>query len=480
MHKQVLHSGWTLKAVGDLSEVPEALRGKTIPANVPGCVHTALLAAELIDDPSIDRNELKVQWIGRTDWQYSAKITADAALLAHERVDLVCEGLDTIARVELNGALVFESASMHLPQRTDVKKHLRSGTNELAITFASALKYAETMEKKHGALPHVEKHPFNFIRKMACNFGWDWGPTLVTAGVWRGIRLECFDLTNELRIKHVRPHVVEANETRAIIDVYVDLDLTQVGERRNNFSVNANLEGPDGTKVYDSKPLSGVKGDTVKLRLIVDRPQLWWPRGHGKQPRYWMQIEATQTGSDLFNPQWEGFIGLRTVKLNTNKDEIGSKFQIEVNGKPIFCKGANWIPDDCFPHRVDEARYRKRIQQAADANMNMLRIWGGGIFETDTFYSICDEIGIMVWQDFLFACAAYPEEEPYKSLVEAEARHHVARLSSHPSLVLWNGCNENVWGYFDWGWKQKIGDRTWGLGYYTELLPKLVKEIDPE
>ena len=175
-------------------------------------------------------------------------------------------------------------------------------------------------------------------------------------------------------------------------------------------------------------------------------------------------------------------IGLRTVELDTAPDSIGSKFVVKINGKPIFCKGFNWIPDDCFLDRAcDPARVRKRIQQAIDAGANMLRVWGGGIYETDDFYNICDELGVMVWQDFPFACAMYPEEEPFATEVEAEARENVARLSSHPSLVLWNGNNENLWAYRDWGWKEHkdVVGKTWGKNFYLNLLPKIMKEIDP-
>jgi beta-mannosidase len=177
-----------------------------------------------------------------------------------------------------------------------------------------------------------------------------------------------------------------------------------------------------------------------------------------------------------------GRVGLRTVELDTSPDSIGSKFVVTVNGKPIFCKGFNWIPDDCFLDRAnDPKRLRERIQQAVDAGANMLRVWGGGIYETDDFYNICDELGVMVWQDFPFACAMYPEEEPFKGEVEAEARENVARLSSHPSLVLWNGCNENIWAYRDWGWKDHadVKGKTWGLGYYLDLLPRVMRETDP-
>ena len=474
MHKQALPFQWTLQAVGDLSLVPPGfgISGREIPATVPGCVYTDLLAAGLIDDPYFDRNELKQAWIGRTDWRYACSFDVDAALLAHAKLELVCEGLDTIAKLELNGKALGAAANMHLPHRFDLKPLLRAGNNSLSITFQSALNYAEQMRDKMGDLPHVEKHPFNFIRKMACNFGWDWGPALITAGIWQPIYMQAWNA----RIKSVRPTVQHADARLVRLETRVSIERAHAGE----LTLTASLGDSKGRVFNGSATLRG--NDTEALITFADipNPELWWPRGHGAPALHEMQVEITSPGAGGGKlDAWRGRVGLRTVKLNTAPDQTGSQFTLEVNGKPIFCKGANWIPDDCFPQRVTESRYRSRIQQAVDAHMNMLRIWGGGIYETETFYSICDEAGVMVWQDFLFACAAYPEEEPFKQLVESEARYNIARLSHHPSLVLWNGCNENIWGYADWGWKEKIGSRTWGLGYYLELLPALMRELDP-
>ncbi|MCY3022214.1 MAG: glycoside hydrolase family 2 protein, partial [Planctomycetota bacterium] len=372
MQKQTVHDGWTLQAVGELAHIPRAIRGKEIPATVPGCVHTDLLAAGLIPEPYYGLNELKMAWIGRTDWRYACVFTVDAALLDHERVDLVCEGLDTVARVELNGQLLGETATMHHPHRFDAKARLRPGRNELAITFKSPLAYAEQMRDKLGDLPHTEKHPFNFIRKMACNFGWDWGPAFVTAGIWQPLYLHAW---NGARIRSVRPLVLAADAAIAQVEVLVDIERAHAGD----LAVSAVLAENTGRTVSAAAALGG--NDTAaRMALGVAQPQRWWPRGHGEQPLYGLTVRLAAGQSELEG--WTGRIGLRTATLNTDKDEIGSKFVIEVNGKAIFCKGANWIPDDCFPTRVDEARYRRRLEQAVAANMNMLRVWGGGIFET--------------------------------------------------------------------------------------------------
>ncbi len=468
MHIQQLQENWTVRALG----IPKPNKSVEIPATVPGCVHTDLLAAELIPDPYVDQNEELVQWIGQTDWAYTCLFEVDEVLLDSQRIDLACEGLDTVAKVQLNGVTIGRGENMHLSYRFDATEAIREGGNALVVTFRSAIRYAEDMRDRLGELPRVLDPPFNFIRKMACNFGWDWGPQLTTVGVWRPIRLEGWSAA---KIGSVRPLVEHANAEMATVAVHVGLEA--IATDPAPLRLVARISGPRGLADERTHDTVSVSGDET-IHFEVPDPKLWWPRGHGEQPLYDVTVRLTnEHGAEL--DAWSGRIGLRTVRLNTDADEAGSKFEIEINGKPVFCRGANWIPDDCFPHRVDEARYRERIGQAVDANMNMLRVWGGGIYERNEFYEVCDELGVMVWQDFLFACAAYPEEEPFAGMVEAEARQQIARLCRHPSLVLWNGNNENIWGYFDWGWRERIGERTWGLGYYLDLLPRLVAELDP-
>jgi beta-mannosidase len=209
------------------------------------------------------------------------------------------------------------------------------------------------------------------------------------------------------------------------------------------------------------------------LHVEVRDPALWWPRGYGDQPLY--PLTVTLSSGDT----WHRRIGFRNVRNDTTPDEHGSAFAVVVNDAPVFARGVNWIPDDPFPSRVDRERYRARLEQAAAAGVNLIRIWGGGIYESEDLYDVADELGLMVAQDFLFACAAYPEEEPLRSEIAAEARHQVVRLSAHPSLVMWTGNNENLWGYADWGWPEKLHGRTWGENYYHELLPSIVAGLDP-
>ncbi len=442
---RALHEGWRLTGA-DVSAVP---------ATVPGCVHTDLLAAGLIEDPYLDANERKVAWIGRTDWVYET--TFDARPTGG-RVDLVCAGLDTVATVVLNGVELGRTANMHRGYRFDVREALRAGDNHLRITFDSAYGYAEGWQQRLGDRPNAYPEPFPFIRKMACNFGWDWGPTLVTAGIWQDIGLHAWSAA---RLAEVRPQVTRADDGTWRVDVHVALERDTGGP----LTVTAAVAGRETA--------AEISGDRAVLTLTVEDPELWWPRGYGAQPRY--DLDVTLSGPDGRLDAWSRRIGFRSVRLDTTD----GAFTVVVNDVPVFVRGVNWIPDDVFVTRVDRERLAARFAQACEANVNYLRVWGGGRYESDDFYDLADELGLMVGQDFLFACAAYPEEEPFAAEVAAEARENVVRLSPHPSLVMWTGNNENLWAHEDWGWKEPLGDRTWGAGYYFDVLPRIMAQTDP-
>jgi beta-mannosidase len=456
-----LHDAWTVRAVG--GDVPDEVAGRSIPATVPGCVHLDLLAAGLIPDPYLDQNELAVAWVARVDWRYET--TFDWPGNGDDHIDLVASGLDTVATIELNGSIVAWTENMHRSYRFPVAGLLKRSANELAITFASALNAAEQASEKLGPRPHVNAHPFNAIRKMACNFGWDWGPDLVTAGIWRGLHLETW---RTARLAAVRP-LVYVDGTTGLLRMHIDVE--RAAEDGQPLVVEVDVAG---TRTEATLPATG---SSVVVEVSVDDVALWWPQGYGAQPLYPVAVTLCDPGGQL--DCWDARVGFRTVALDTTPDEHGTPFTLVVNGTPVFARGVNWIPDDCFPSRVTRERYTERLGQARDANVNLVRVWGGGIYESGAFYDICDELGLLVWQDFLFACAAYAEEEPLRSEVEAEAREAVVRLSPHPSLVLWNGCNENIWGHADWGWQDSLGELAWGWGYYTDVLPSIVAELDP-
>ena len=393
----LLHENWHVEAVQ--GPVPEAIAGHSIPATVPGSIHTDLMAAGLIDDPYLDDNERLLAWIGLCDWRYSTSFQWRTD--QHERADLVFEGLDTVAVIELNGERVGETANMHRTYRFDVRPLLREGTNDLTVTFSSPVKYADQASLEQGYRPHVNHHPYNSIRKMACNFGWDWGPDVATVGMWRPVRLQAWSTA---RLASVSP-AASVEGAGGVVQVNAVL------EHAVASSTQLVVHVAGGTRTVDV-PTGAA---SVSVDVEVPDVDLWWPRGHGAQPLYDVQVTLVSDGSDI--DSWQGRVGFRTVRVDTEPDAHGTPFTLIINDRPIFVKGANWIPDDAFVHRVDRARYAARLAQAESANMNLLRVWGGGIYESDDFFDLCDERGILTWQDFLFACAAYAEEEPLRSEV---------------------------------------------------------------
>ncbi|WP_086709295.1 glycoside hydrolase family 2 protein [Streptomyces antimycoticus] len=468
MARTTLHEGWHLSATR--GPVPNTVLGRTVRAAMPGSVHLDLMAAELIPDPYLDRVEEELTWMHRTDWRYHLAFDATAAQEG-ERVDLVFDGLDTVATVTLNGQVIGTTANMHRSYRFDVRPRLVDGANELTVDFASALEYAEQREAELGRRDHVYPHPFNMVRKMACSFGWDWGPDLQTAGIWKPVRLERW---HTARLAGIRPLVSVEPDGTGVVELHADI------ERAAAHGPELELTAEAGGQRAHVAVTTGTATTTAVLRLTVPDARLWWPAGYGDQPLYDLHVTLiTADEPDEPLDTVDRRVGFRNITVDTTPDETGMPFTFVVNGTRVFAKGANWIPDDHFLTRITRERLERRVDQALGAHMNMLRVWGGGIYETDDFYDVCDERGVLVWQDFPFACAAYPEEEPLRREVEAEARENVARLTGHPSLALWNGGNENLWGFADWGWPEQLAGRTWGLGYYVDVLPRIVAELDP-
>lgn len=456
-----LDGDWTVRSVA--GAVPPAIDGREIAATVPGSIHTDLLAAGLIPDPYLDNNEALLSWIGSADWRYSKTFQwrGDAA----ERVDLVFGGLDTVASIELNGHVVAATRNMHRTYRFDVRPYLVDGANELTVTFASPVRAADAASLELGYRPHVNPHPYNAIRKMACSFGWDWGIDTASSGIWRPVYLESWATA---RLASVRP-VPTVDGADGKLRVAIELDRDSAAA----VTVTATL----GDLRAEVEIAAGETRATIDI--TVADVALWWPRGYGEQPLYDLTVVLLESDGTVLDSSHRR-ISFRTVEFDMTPDAAGTPFTIVINGQPVFIRGANWIPDDAFPHRVDRARYARRIDQAEFANLNLLRVWGGGIFESDDFYDLCDERGMLVWQDFLLACAAYAEEEPLRSQIEAEARDAVSRLGSHPSLVVLNGNNENLWGHEEWNWKLRLEGKTWGEYYYYDLFPAIVAELAPQ
>ncbi len=457
-----LHDGWTVRPIaGDL---PGHLHHGTVPAQVPGTVHTDLFAAGMIADPYLDENEVALGWIHDVTWRYEQTLQC-APPETGERVDLVFEGLDTVATISLDGAEIGRTANMHRSYRFDVTQFV-AGCPQLAVDFSPALAHAQEQERLLGQRPHAFAHPYNMVRKMACSFGWDWGPDLQSAGIWRPVRLERW---RTARLAAARPVVDLDEDGVGRVQLHIEVERT-TGGRDTPLTVRAQLGSHTTGELH---LVGGQHGGVMELRLPGAPP--WWPHGYGAQPLVDLDIQLI---SDGVLDTTRHRIGFRRVAVVTEPDAHGTSFTLMVNGRAIQVKGANWIPDDHLLTRVDRRRYVARIEQALQANLNLLRVWGGGTYESNEFYELCDAHGILVWQDFLLACAAYPEEEPLRGEIIAEARENVARLAPHPSLVLWCGGNENLWGRVD-HWGLLLQGSSWGDQYYHEIFPDIVAELAP-
>jgi beta-mannosidase len=472
MHKVDLHAGWTVRPTG--GPVPPEIGTGPLRAAVPGTVHTDLIAGGLIPDPYYGVNESALAWLHRTAWTYQTTVTAPP-FAEDERVDLVFDGLDTVATIQLGGTELGRTANMHRSYRYRVEDLLRTGDAPLTVRFDSALDYAEERERRYGPQPRTYPHPFSTIRKMACSFGWDWGPDLQTAGIWKPVRLERWQVA---RLAEVRP-LATLDGTTGRLAVHATIErsgLCEDGDLLVRVTVRDLPGEPGGSTRTHTVP---ARGTTAVLEISVPDAPVWWPIGYGEQPLARVSVELIDHGGGRTLDRVDRRVGFRSVVLDETPDQDGTRFALVVNGRDVFVRGFNWIPEDHLLTRITRSRYAAAVNQAVDANANLLRVWGGGIYESEEFYDVCDELGVLVWQDFLFTCAGYTEEEPLRGEVLAEARENIARLCSHPSLALWNGGNENIWGHEDWQWKEVLGERSWGAQYYYKDLPALLAELDP-
>ncbi len=426
-------------------------------AQVPGAVHTDLLAQGLIADPYVGAPEAGLQWIGLADWEYRAQFDVDAATLARAHAELAFEGLDTFATVTLNGQPLLQANNSHRTWRARVDGRLRPHGNELRIVLRSPIR---TLLPGVQAMPHkiAGNYPSpygdepkdamvgNFVRKPGYHFGWDWGPRYVTAGIWRPVKLESWD-AQRLTALAVQTRSLDA--AKADLEVAVEVESAAVG----SASVQVDVLDPDGRRVarIDRKAMLRAGDNRISVPVALHSPRRWWPAGQGEQARY--TVRATLAPDTSGATHIEQRTGLRTVELRREVDRNGGQgFAFVINGVPIFAKGANVIPFDMFPARVDAARIRRELTAARDANMNMLRNWGGGYYEDDVFFDIADELGLLVWQDFMFGGGMQPGYDPvFRANVVEEARDNVRRLRHHPSVVLWCGNNEEETAWKDWG-----------------------------
>jgi beta-mannosidase len=453
-----LQAQWSFRLLpGNAQLAAHADAGQWRAATVPGSVHTDLLANGLIPDPYAGAAEAGLQWIGLADWEYEARFDVDAATLARAHAELAFDGLDTFAEVSLNGRALLRADNSHRTWRARVDGQLRAKVNVLRIVFRSPI---TTLLPGVQAMPHkiAGNYPSpygdeprdamvgNFVRKPGYHFGWDWGPRYVTAGVWRPVRLESWGAQ---RITDVAVQTTALDAHRADLRVAVEVESAAARTAR----VSVALIDPEGRVAATVEQPAALRQGVhvVTLPVHLDKPRRWWPVGQGEQARYTVRASIDAGTPDAAEASIR--TGLRTVELRRENDAKGGQgFAFVINGVPIFAKGANVIPFDMFPARVDPARIRRELTAARDANMNMLRNWGGGYYEDEVFFDIADELGLLVWQDFMFGGGMQPGYDPaFRANVVAEARDNVRRLRRHPSLVLWCGNNEEETAWKDWG-----------------------------
>lgn len=476
-----LNENWMFKAVDD-----SIWRS----ASVPGCVHTDLMNNGIIEDPFYRLNEHNLQWIDKKDWEYKTTFKIDKNVLKKDVVELNFKGLDTYAIVYLNSQLILQADNMFINWELSCKKHLRIGDNVLRIVFQSPINNGlEKRESLGYFLPGAEndqselggvgdKKTCVFTRKAQYHYGWDWGPRLVSSGIWQGIELNAW---NQAKLTDVNIIQKELTENEAILQSEIEIESVEKTEVNIKISI-------DSVNVLEQK-VSLVEGkNNINIPLKIENPKLWWTNGLGEQKLYNIKIQIAD-GTKIISSKSK-HIGLRTLEVVQNPDSIGKSFYFKLNGHAVFMKGANYIPQDIFLSRVSDEDYENLIKSAVDANFNMLRVWGGGIYEKEIFYNLCDKYGILVWQDFMFACAMYPGNKEFMENVEKEATQNLKRIRNHPCIALWCGDNEILSAWNRWGWKenvlenqgQNIVDTVWKAyeNIFHKILPDVVKKYDPQ
>jgi len=468
-----LNSGWEFRQLPS-GAAPENPVWR--PAQVPGSVHLDLLHNNLIPDPYYRDNEAKLQWIEDADWEYRTTLQAPSDLLARKNIDLVFEGLDAYAEVYLNEKLILTADNMFREWRVPVKALLKPGANQLHIVFPSPIKAAAKIAApdKWREQTHVAEK--TYLRKAAFEYGWDWGPRFVTSGIWRPARIEAWDAACISNL-----HIAQLDVTSKVAHLSAQVEVIATEEATAKVTVDYTHAGK---KVELSRSVELHAGiNHVDLPLEIASPQLWFPAGYGAQPLY--QFNAQVQVGNRAEDQASARTGLRSIVLRRDLDQWGRSFEFLINGIPVFCKGADVIPFDSFPTRVTTEQYRRILQSARDANMNMVRHWGGGYYETQEFYDLCDELGIMIWQDFMFGNDWQPGRYAFKQNIEIEAEYQVRRLRDHPSIIIWCGNNETEEA-IHWGGRDQLPPavryQMWQdyLTVFSGILARTANRLAPE
>ena len=465
-YKTELNKNWEFSLSGN-NILPLQLKKKGInknqllPATVPGTIHTDLLNNKIINDPYYSDNELSMKWIAECDWVYQAEF--DFKKKTDSNVDLVFEGLDTICDIYLNNKKLGSTDNMFLTYKYNVKNILKD-KNVIKIVMKSPVKYSLKQEKQFGKIPVALNSSRVYIRKAQYSFGWDWGPSFPTSGIWRKVYLHEWD---EAKVESITFNTNSIEKGFAEVKVGINLNI----KSRDNLFLKVSISNENYSKVNVIK-ISSL--NDYKTIFRIDNPKLWWPNGEGEQNLYQLDIKIIKDENIIEHIGKK--VGIRTIKLVT-KENGKQTFKLNINNKDIYAKGVNWIPSDSFLPRVLKIKYAKLLSLAKNANVNIVRVWGGGVYEDDEFYELCDQLGLLVWQDFMFACASYPEHFDFIENVKEEVKQNVLRLQHHTCLAILCGNNENEW---IWSQEQKSFYKEMpGYNIYHKIIPKLLSEIDP-
>ena len=463
-----LNGIWKLRILGEnVYGIPEDY----IDAEVPGSVYGTLLEKGMMPDPYYRDNELDALKLMENDFEYVTEVDVDGSLLEADGLLLRFEGLDTLADIYWNGEYLGHACNMYRTWEYELSEVAKAGRNELKVVLFSPVRYCrEENEKVYtgGSWDCIDGFPH--LRKAHCMSGWDWGPRLPDAGIFRDAAL--------LAVEKARLESVYVSQVHGEKVAELDFDVTVelFGETEEETAVKVKVTGPDG-RSFEPKRRDGEGADAYKVR--IENPDLWWPNGYGEQPLYRAEVRLEARDGKLLD-RWERRIGLRTMTVNTEADEWGNCFAHEVNGVKIFAMGADYIPEDNILGRVTAKRTRKLLEDCVEANYNCIRVWGGGYYLNDFFYDICDELGLVVWQDFMFACASYELNDEFEANIAAEIRENVRRLRHHACLGIWCGNNEMETQTLDKAWKPSVKQKYDYIKIFEYLIPKILKEEDPQ
>ena len=469
MLKSSLNGIWNLHIIGrDAQLLPK----EGIEAEVPGTVYGALLAKGLIPDPYYRDNELKVLPLMENDFCFTTEFFVERQMMLCGKLLLRFEGLDTLADIYVNDKWTGSACNMHRIWEFDLLGAgcVREGENSLKVVLHSPTNYIKQENEKvfTGGIWEAMAG-FPHLRKAHCMFGWDWGPRLPDAGIFREVSLWGIE---KARLESV--YITQLHESgKVTLDLDIALD---PADQYTDGAFRISVFDQNGQKVGEEK--GEIRGKKAAGRLVMEDPQLWWPRGYGRQPLYSVRVELLdKEGKEL--DSWERRIGLRTVTVNTQKDEWGNCFAHEVNGVKIFAMGADYIPEDNLLGRVSNERTRKLLEDAAWANHNCIRVWGGGYYPEDWFYDACDELGLIVWQDFMYACASYELDDDFEENIIRETIDNVRRIRHHACLGLWCGNNEMESQIMAGEWNSPAKQKGDYIKIYEYIIPKILKKEDP-